>query len=151
MCPIFDGSPFFLFIKYQNYLLVCWFLCKKLLIFLSLFWKLHNQSYHNLDVRIGTLYQCYVVYIQGRNQWYTVHCKAAHRSDLYYREEKWNFRFVGDLNSDPLDRRQLCLPLDHGFYTFLWQNLWRSFFLVFHVFFHFFPLYIIFLGDFWDF
>ena len=38
----FAGSPFFLFIKYQNLLWVCGFLCKKLLIFTSLIWKLKN-------------------------------------------------------------------------------------------------------------
>ena len=30
MCPIFAGSPLFLFTKYQNFLWVCWFLCKNL-------------------------------------------------------------------------------------------------------------------------
>ena len=43
-CPIFDDSLLHQFTKYNNFLLVYWFLCKNLSNFVYLPWKLNNPN-----------------------------------------------------------------------------------------------------------
>ena len=50
-CPIFDSSPLIQNSKFNNFLLVCWFLCKNLSNFASPVWKLHTPYCHNIDHR----------------------------------------------------------------------------------------------------
>ena len=52
-CPIFDSSPLIQNSKFNNFLWVCWFLCKNLTNFVSPVWKLHNPYCHNIhDIHI---------------------------------------------------------------------------------------------------
>ena len=46
-CPSFDNSLLHQFKKYNNFLLVYWFLCKNLSNFVSLLWKLNNRNNTN--------------------------------------------------------------------------------------------------------
>ena len=47
-CPIFDSSPLVQNSKFNNFLWVCWFLCKNLSNFVPPAWKLHNPYWHNV-------------------------------------------------------------------------------------------------------
>ena len=46
-CTIFDSSPLLQNSKFNNFLWVCWFLCKNISNFVPLIWKLHNPYCHN--------------------------------------------------------------------------------------------------------
>ena len=46
----FDTSPLHQFAKFNNFLLVCWFLDKNLSNFVSPAWKFDNPHYHNDEV-----------------------------------------------------------------------------------------------------
>ena len=45
--PIFDSSPLIQNSNFNNFLSVCWFLCKNLSNFVPPAWKLHNPYCHN--------------------------------------------------------------------------------------------------------
>ena len=47
---LFDTSPLTQFSKFNDFLLVCWFLWKNLSNFVPPVWKLHNLYCHNIDV-----------------------------------------------------------------------------------------------------
>ena len=46
-CPIFDTFLLTQFSQFNNFLWVCWFLCKNLSNFVYPVWKLHNPYCHN--------------------------------------------------------------------------------------------------------
>ena len=49
-CPIFDTSLLIQFSKFNNFLWVCWLLCKNLSNFVPPVWKLHNPCCHNIQL-----------------------------------------------------------------------------------------------------
>ena len=49
-CPIFDSMSLIQNSKFNDFLLVCWFLCKNLSNFVPPAWKLHNPYCHNIQV-----------------------------------------------------------------------------------------------------
>ena len=51
-CPIFDSSPLIQNSKFNNFLWLCWFLCKYLSNFIHLSWKLRNPYCHNTYPRV---------------------------------------------------------------------------------------------------
>ena len=53
---LFDTSPLTQFSKFNNYLWVCWFLCKNLPNFVPPTWKLHNPYCHNQHFLIFAKY-----------------------------------------------------------------------------------------------
>ena len=54
-CPIFDSSPLTQFLKFNNFLWVCWFLGKNLPNFVPPAWKLDNLYYHSIHTT-STMY-----------------------------------------------------------------------------------------------
>ena len=47
---LFDSSPLTQFLKFNNFLWVCWFLGKNLSNFVPPNWKLYNPYYHNVHI-----------------------------------------------------------------------------------------------------
>ena len=67
-CKKFAGLSFFLFIRYQNFLLVCWFYCKNITNFVYCSWKVHNPT----DITQGRL-----KIWTADSHWFSVNLKPA--------------------------------------------------------------------------
>ena len=75
-CPIFDSLPLIQNSKFNNFLWVCWFLCKNISNFAPPAWKLHNQYCHSAH----SMAQCDIIIFEVA---FLFLCKPSNQKNVF--------------------------------------------------------------------